>query len=110
MKKKIHITLNELGVPFHLKGRDYIEAAIELILNEGRIEIIKELYPRLAKEFNTTPLRIERGIRTAIEETFSNSDPESINNVFGNTFLNKNRKLKNSNFLYGIAKHIQVYG
>ena len=110
MKKKIYLALNELGVPFGLKGRDYIESAVELILNEERKDITKELYPRIAIEFETKPLRVERAIRHAIEECFLNADPKMLKEFFGNTISIQSGKVTNSTFLYGIAKHIQIYG
>ena len=110
MKKKIYVTLNELGVPFGLKGRDYIETAVELILNEGRMDITKELYPRIAKEFETKALRVERAIRHAIEECFSNADPKILKEFFGNTISFQSGKVTNLNFLHGIVKRIQILG
>ena len=110
MKDKIYHTLNELGVPFGTKGRDYIEIAVELILKNGRMEVTKELYPRVAKVFDAKPLNVERGIRHAVEYVFLNSEPKCIEDFFGNTVSLKNGKLTNSDFLYGIAKRIQVYG
>lgn len=109
MKKIIHATLNELGVPFGLNGRDYIESAVELLLNKGRMGMTTELYPSVAAVFGTKPSRVERDIRHAIEETFSNSDPKRISEFFGNVISLETGKLVNTDFLYGIVKHIQVY-
>lgn len=110
MKEKIYRTLNELGVPFGICGRDYIEYAVELILKNGRMEITKELYPRVAKTFDAKPLNVERGIRHAVEYVFSNGETKRIEDFFGNTVSLKNGKLTNSDFLYGIVKRIQIYG
>ena len=78
MKEAIYKTLNELGVPFGTLGRGYLESAVELILERGRLSTTKELYPFVARMHGTTPTRVERAIRHAIEKTFYNNNPEHI--------------------------------
>lgn len=110
MKVLIYETLNKLGVPFSTLGRDYIEAAVELILQNGRMHMAKEIYPLIAERFETTPSRAERAIRHAIEKTILNGRLEQIENFFGNVFSFKRGMPTNSEFIYAIAKHIQIYG
>lgn len=109
MKEIIHETLNELGVPFGTLGRDYLESAVEFVLERGRMAITKELYPLIARAFGTTPTRVERAIRHSIEITFYNNQPNGIERFFGNTVSLKSGKLNNSDFIYGVVKHITVY-
>lgn len=110
MKTKICNTLNTLGVPFGARGRDYIESAVEFVLSKGRMGITKELYPLIAKAYDTKPANVERAIRHTIDMTFSNAVPKQIEDFFGNTVSIKTGKLSNSEFIYGIVKYIQIYG
>ena len=109
MQKKIHKALNEIGVPCGLLGRDYIEIAVEIILQKGRQSITYELYPAIAKKTGSKAHRVERAIRHAIERTFETADPKQILEWFGNTLSLKSGKLANGDFLYGVVKHIQIY-
>ena len=109
MKKIIHETLNELGVSFNGVGREYLETAIEMILNRGRMSVSYELYPRIAKIHKTTASRAERAIRNSIENAFLNTDIKVMAKYFGNAISYKNGKISNSNFIYGVVKHIQIY-
>ena len=98
-----------MGVPFGTLGRDYLEYAVGLILENGRMTMTKELYPLIARAFSTTPSRVERAIRHSIEVTFYNTEPQRIEAVFGNTVSFKSGKLSNNDFIYGIVKYIQIY-
>lgn len=108
MKKKIFDILNKLGVPCDLKGRLYIETALEIVNEKGIISITKELYPEVAKRLGTTPPRVEKAIRFAIEVCFSNTDNDVLFEVFGNTVKSKSRKCTNGRFIYGIKKYIDI--
>ena len=61
--------IHEIGVPAHIKGYQYLREAIILTINDMDIinAVTKVLYPEVAKKFNTTPSRVERAIRHAIE-------------------------------------------
>ena len=109
MKQIIYRTLNELGVPFGMLGRDYIESAVELILRKGRLSMTKELYPLIAKAIDTTPICVERAIRFAIEKTFDAAEPKRLEDFFGNTVSLESCKLTNSDFIYAIVKRITVF-
>lgn len=110
MQRKIHKALNEIGVPCGLLGRDYIEIAVEIILQKGRQSITHELYPAIAKKVGSKAHRVERAIRHAIERTFEIGNLKSIEECFGNAISLKSGKLANGDFLYGVVKHIQIYG
>ena len=109
MKKEIYNLLNELGVPFSSIGREYIERAVEIIKEKGRVGFHKDLYPTIAKQFCTTPSAVERGIRHAIERAVDNLGNEFIKQVFGNTISLKSGKLTNSDFIYGIVKYLEIH-
>ena len=50
---------------------------------EPGMVMTKELYPRVAKEFGSTPERVERAMRHAIETAWDRGDPGTINDCFG---------------------------
>lgn len=109
MNKKIFNCLNELGITFNLIGREYLETAILMVLEKGKVSVTKELYPVIAEKHNTTASRVERAIRHSIEVCVDNTDPETIEKYFGNTISAYTGKAANSSFIYGIAKYIKVF-
>ncbi len=61
--------IHEVGVPAHIKGYQFLREAIIMVVNNINIvnQITKELYPEIAEKYATTPSRVERAIRHAIE-------------------------------------------
>lgn len=108
MQKQIFNILNKVGVPCNLLGRLYIEAAINIVDEKGIVSITKELYPEIAKSFNTTSSRVERAIRHAIKLVFSNTDFDELYEVFGNVINSDSEKITNSEFIYGIVKYLEI--
>lgn len=108
MKKEINSLLNELGVPFSCIGREYIERAVEVIRTQGRVVFWKDLYPRMAEEYITTPAAIDRAIKHAIERACDNLGSGFIREVFGNTIPLKSGKPTNSDFIYGMVKYLEI--
>ena len=98
--------LKKCGIPPHLLGYEYAGAAIELIHADRKYlhSVTTSLYPRIAKKFNTTPSRVERAIRHAIEVAFTNNiSPDNIEEVFGNTISLEVGKPTNAQFLATLA-------
>ncbi len=97
--------IHEIGVPAHIKGYQYLREAI--ILTIGDMEIInavtKVLYPAVAKKYGTTPSRVERAIRHAIEVAWDRGDLETLQKFFGYTVSNIKGKPTNSEFIAMIA-------
>ena len=102
--------IHEIGVPAHIKGYQYLREAI--ILTIGDMEIInavtKELYPAVAKKFATTPSRVERAIRHAIEVAWDRGDVETLQRFFGYTVSNVKGKPTNSEFIAMIADSLTL--
>ena len=96
------------GVPPHLKGYNYIRTGVLLnITNHNMISnVTKRLYPEIAKEYGTTPSRVERAIRTAIESTWSKISEEKIESFFGYSFGRKCTKPTNSEFIAFLSEQI----
>ena len=95
----------KLGAPINNKGFDYLVQATLLTLdNPAMLEsITKELYPEVAKRFGTTPSRVERAIRHAIEVAWDRGDIEVLQKFFGYTVSNIKGKPTNSEFIAMIA-------
>ena len=70
--------IHEIGVPAHIKGYQYLREAIIIAVNDMDVinAITKVLYPQVAKAFQTTPSRVERAIRHAIEVAWDRGDLE----------------------------------
>lgn len=97
--------IHEIGVPAHIKGYQYLREAIILtIKNMDMINAVtKVLYPEVAKRFGTTPSRVERAIRHAIEVAWDRGDIETLQKFFGYTVSNIKGKPTNSEFIAMIA-------
>jgi two-component system response regulator (stage 0 sporulation protein A) len=97
--------IHEIGVPAHIKGYQYLREAIILTINDMEVinAVTKVLYPEVAKKFNTTPSRVERAIRHAIEVAWDRGDIETLQRFFGYTVSNIKGKPTNSEFIAMIA-------
>jgi two-component system response regulator (stage 0 sporulation protein A) len=102
--------IHEIGVPAHIKGYQYLREAI--IIAVGDMDVInaitKVLYPRVAKTFGTTPSRVERAIRHAIEVAWDRGDLDTLQRFFGYTVSNTKGKPTNSEFIALIADKLQL--
>jgi two-component system response regulator (stage 0 sporulation protein A) len=106
----ITTVIHEIGVPAHIKGYLYLREAITMVYNEVDLlgAITKTLYPRIAKKFNTTPSRVERAIRHAIEVAWSRGNMDSIKNLFGYTINVAKAKPTNSEFIAMVADKLRI--
>ncbi|MBE6966852.1 MAG: sporulation transcription factor Spo0A [Ruminococcaceae bacterium] len=97
--------IHEIGVPAHIKGYQYLREAIILTVNDMEIinAVTKALYPAVARKFQTTPSRVERAIRHAIEVAWDRGDLETLQRFFGYTVSNIKGKPTNSEFIAMIA-------
>lgn len=101
--------IREIGVPAHIKGYRYLREAIMMAVNNSGIldGITKELYPSVAKVFDTTTSRVERAIRHAIEVAWDRGDLDVQQKYFGNTISITKCKPTNSEFIALISDHIR---
>lgn len=102
--------IHEIGVPAHIKGYLYLREAIKTVVNDIEMlsAVTKELYPAIAKKYNTTASRVERAIRHAIEVAWSRGKVDTINNLFGYTIHNDKGKPTNSEFIAMVADKIRL--
>ena len=100
--------IHEIGVPAHIKGYQYLREAIKIAVNDMEVinAITKVLYPQVAKAFSTTPSRVERAIRHAIEVAWDRGDLETLQRFFGYTVSNSKGKPTNSEFIALIADRL----
>ena len=101
-------TMHHLGMPAHVKGYNYVREAILIVVNDPSIinNITKGLYPKVAEAFDTTPLRVERAIRHAIEIAWDRGDLDTLQKFFGYTVSNSKGKPTNSEFIALVADKI----
>ena len=102
--------IHEIGVPAHIKGYQYLREAIKIAVDDMEVinAITKVLYPQVAKTFSTTPSRVERAIRHAIEVAWDRGDLETLQRFFGYTVSNTKGKPTNSEFIALIADKLQL--
>lgn len=110
LEARITKIIHEIGIPAHIKGYLYLREAINMVIEDMDFlgAITKELYPSIAAKFNTTPSRVERAIRHAIEVAWSRGRIDTINKLFGYTVNNNKGKPTNSEFIALIADKIRL--
>ncbi len=107
---QISEVLHRLGVPAHIKGYLYLREAIKLVVEDIQKmgAVTKELYPSVADNFETTPSRVERAIRHAIDVAWEKGEKEEVKNYFGNTLTSSSGKPTNSQFIAKIADRLRL--
>ncbi|MBQ1729434.1 MAG: sporulation transcription factor Spo0A [Oscillospiraceae bacterium] len=97
--------IHEIGIPAHIKGYQYLREAIVYAINDMDVlsAVTKVLYPEVAAKFGTTPSRVERAIRHAIEVAWDRGDVEVLQKYFGYTVSGLKGKPTNSEFIAMIA-------
>ena len=110
LETNITMYIQQLGVPAHIKGYQYIRDAIAMVIDDMDTinSITKLLYPSVAKHYNTTASRVERAIRHAIEVAWDRGNPDILNEIFGYTILGSKGKPTNSEFIALIADKIRL--
>lgn len=110
LEKDVTDMIHEIGVPAHIKGYQYLREAIMMSVEDIEMlnSITKILYPTIAKKFSTTPSRVERAIRHAIEVAWSRGKMETLEALFGYTINTGKGKPTNSEFIALIADKIRL--
>jgi len=102
--------IHEIGIPAHIKGYHYLRDAIVMVVS--RVELLsaitKELYPSIAIKYKTTPSRVERAIRHAIEVAWNRGNLDLINSMFGHTVSQDRGKPTNSEFIAMVADRLRM--
>ena len=102
--------IHEVGVPAHIKGYQYLREAIMMVVNNIDIinQITKQLYPDIAVKYHTTPSRVERAIRHAIEVAWGRGQSDTVDNIFGYTISAAKGNPTNSEFIAMIADKLRL--
>lgn len=110
LEKSITKILHELGVPSHIKGYQYIRDGIIMIYDKPGIVggITKELYPDIAKKYDTTVSRVERAIRHAIEVSWNRGNWDLMEEIFGHSVDIDKAKPTNSEFIVTVADKLRL--
>lgn len=103
---KVYNFLKELGIPAHLSGSTYINYA--LVNNIPHTPITKQLYPIIAETFKTTPGRVERAMRHAIEISCERGDIDLHEKIFGYTVDATKSKPTNQQFIAACKQYLAL--
>lgn len=110
LEMEVTSIMHEIGVPAHIKGYQYLRDAIMMVVKDLDVinSITKQLYPSIAREYNTTPSRVERAIRHAIEVAWSRGQVDTIDSLFGYTVNIGKGKPTNSEFIAMVADKLRL--
>lgn len=110
LEEMVTAIIHEIGVPAHIKGYQYVREAIIITVEDMELidSITKVLYPRVAKQYHTTPSRVERAIRHAIEVAWDRGDLDTLQKFFGYTVSNAKGKPTNSEFIAMISDRVRL--
>lgn len=102
--------IKEIGVPAHIKGYAFLREAIQMVYTDVDLlgSVTKILYPDIAEKYKTTPSRVERAIRHAIEVAWNRGNYDVISKTFGYTVHHLKSKPTNSEFIAMIADKIRL--
>ena len=99
-KEGIEGYLKQLGIFPDKIGYTYLKMAIEICMKKSGIMICKDVYPEIAKQYNTSPACVEKNIRTAIKSGMSHGDKQIFDEIFGNS-----ERLTNTKFITTLAEY-----
>lgn len=108
LERLVTPVINEVGMPAHIKGYQYVREAIVLTIKDESVihEVTKVLYPAVARRYHTTSACVERAIRHAIEVAWERGDLDALQRVFGYTVSTSKGKPTNSEFIAMIADRL----
>ena len=112
MEEKITNIFITVGIPAHIKGYQFLREAIKMAIDNPEIinSITKKLYPSIAQKFETSPSKVERAIRHAIEVAWNRGKIENINTLFGVKVYSNNEKPTNGEFIALVADKMLLEG
>jgi len=109
---EVTTVMHQIGIPAHVKGYQYIREAILMAVEDVSIlgAVTKELYPSIAKKFDSAPSRVERGIRHAIELAWERGQKDTLKRIFGYSKNIERQKPTNSEFIALLSDKFRVMG
>lgn len=112
LETQITAGIHAIGMPPHLKGYYYLRDAIRIYaLSESPTElsITRDIYPTVAKLYNTRAPLVEHAMRNAIEITWMRGNLEKIHDYFGYTVNDYKGKPTNLEFIAAMAERAKTY-
>lgn len=112
LESQIASGIRALGVPAHLKGYYYLRDAIRIYALSGspvELSITNDIYPTVAKIYNTRPPLVEHAIRNAIEISWTRGNQNAIREYFGYTANDYKGKPSNLEFVATMAQRALTY-
>jgi two-component system response regulator (stage 0 sporulation protein A) len=108
--ERIATTFLTLGIPAHIRGYTFLREAVKMVMEDPELinSITKALYPGIAKRFSTTPSKVERAIRHAIDVAWQRGQMEAINQMFGYRVYTRGEKPTNGEFVALIADRLSM--
>ena len=105
LRMQVTEILHQIGVPAHIKGYHYLRDSILMAVEDPEIinAVTKQLYPSVAKRYNTTSSRVERAIRHAIEVAWDRGNGEALHSYIGNTNHHARREPNKTEFIAMIS-------
>lgn len=110
LEQEVTGLIHEIGVPAHIKGYQYLRTGIIMCVSNSEYisSITKTLYPSIANEYHTSPSRVERAIRHAIEVAWSRGSMKTLDDLFGYTISIGKGKPTNSEFIALLTDKIRL--
>ncbi|MDD6811898.1 MAG: sporulation initiation factor Spo0A C-terminal domain-containing protein [Lachnospiraceae bacterium] len=110
VEQRISGLMLELGIPAHLKGYQYLRAAIVMCVEDMELigSVTKLLYPDLAKRYMTTDQKIERAIRNAIEVSWERGNGDIFERLFGYRNGTEHSRPTNSEYIASVADYVRL--
>lgn len=107
---KIRRLMIELGIPAHLRGYAYIRAAVRMgMVDHSKVySITKNIYPEIARTYQTTSAKVERAIRNAIEVSWERGNDEVFTELFGYDSKSGRKRPTNSMYIAALVEKIQL--
>lgn len=90
-----------LGIPAHIKGYQYLREAVRMVMDDHDVinRITKELYPGVARRFDTSASKVERAMRHAIEVAWTRGRLDAVNQMYGYRVFAREDKPTNGEFI-----------
>lgn len=107
---EVTMVMHQIGIPAHVKGHQYIREGILMVVKDVSLlgAVTKELYPGIAKKYDTAATRVERGIRHAIELAWERGHKDALKQIFGYSVNIERQKPTNSEFIAILAEKFRV--
>jgi two-component system, response regulator, stage 0 sporulation protein A len=110
IEREVTNLMHEIGIPPHMSGYRFVREAIIMTISSFKTfsSITRVLYPTVAKKYKSTPQKVERAIRNAIECAWERGNPGSLNAIFRYTVNYSKGKPTNSEFIAMIADRVRI--